>query len=292
MRAHLPGAIGGIVLLFTALFLGSGVVSSQAPPAQTAGSRGPDEHPALRALRWRGIGPANPGGRVTVVSGIPGKPEVFYVAGAAGGIFKTTNGGDNWSESNSGIASKFTLSVWIDPLDAHNLYAGTSTSGVYRSTDGGATWTQLGGASPASSITSLAVEPGGNVVHAGASGGVWSFQFQPNNPQIALVAPAEGAKIVNGASLLTTISEFILDCATTGSSGSGRGHWRIDVDGALDATGCSASEMRLTKTYANGAHRITVSLRNPDDTELSPAASSSANVTITTAPSRRRSGRK
>lgn len=219
-------------------------------------------------------------------------PSNIFVATDGGGIFKTTNAGDNWGESNSGIASKFTLSVWIDPLDAHNLYAGTSTSGVYRSTDGGATWTQLGGVSPASSITSLAIEPGGNVVHAGASGGVWSFQFQPNNPQIALVAPAEGAKIVNGASLLTTISEFILDCATTGSSGSGRGHWRIDVDGALDATGCSASEMRLTKTYANGAHRITVSLRNPDDTELSPAATSSANVTITTAPSRRRSGRK
>jgi len=194
--------------------------------------------------------------------------------------------------SASGIASKFTLSVWIDPLDAHNLYAGTTSSGVFRSTDGGASWTLLGSASPASLINAIAVEPGGNVVHAASGGGVWSYQFRAFESRIALVAPADGATIVNGASLSTTISDFTLDCATTGTSGSGRGHWRIDVDGALDATGCSASEMRLTKTYTTGAHRITVSLRNPDDTELSPPATSSANVTIATPPPRRRSGRK
>ena len=69
--------------------------SLASPGAQSAGQPGggPPEHPALRSLRWRSIGPANPGGRVTVVAGLPGKPETFYVAGAAGGIFKTTNGG-------------------------------------------------------------------------------------------------------------------------------------------------------------------------------------------------------
>ena len=55
------------------------------------------ENAALRSLRWRGIGPANPGGRIAVVAGIPGKPETFYVAGAAGGIIKTTNGGTTWT---------------------------------------------------------------------------------------------------------------------------------------------------------------------------------------------------
>ena len=154
MRAHLPRATGGIVALFTALFLGSLVVSSQAPPAQTAGSRGPAEHPALRALRWRGIGPANPGGRVTVVSGIPGKPELFYVAGAAGGIFKTTNGGVTFAPifDDQPVASIGAIEI---PASNENiLWVGTgegdprnSTSfgnGVYRSTDAGRTWAYLG----------------------------------------------------------------------------------------------------------------------------------------------------
>src|SRR5579862_2973906 len=38
------------------------------------------ENAALKNLHWRSIGPANPGGRITVVTGIPGKPDVFYVA--------------------------------------------------------------------------------------------------------------------------------------------------------------------------------------------------------------------
>ena len=168
MRAHLPRAIDGIVLLFTALFLGSGVVSSQAPPAQTGGSPGPAEHPALRALRWRGIGPANPGGRVTVVSGIPGKPEVFYVAGAAGGIFKTTNGGVTFAPifDDQPVASIGAIEI---PASNENiLWVGTgegdprnSTSfgnGVYRSTDAGRTWAYLG-LEDTERIKRIAVDP-------------------------------------------------------------------------------------------------------------------------------------
>ncbi|PYV14699.1 MAG: hypothetical protein DMG07_11420 [Acidobacteria bacterium] len=44
-------------------------------------------------LKWRSIGPANMGGRVTDIAGLPGDPYTFYVGGADGGIFKTTNGG-------------------------------------------------------------------------------------------------------------------------------------------------------------------------------------------------------
>ena len=61
--------------------------------SQNAGAAQSTDVSALRALRWRGIGPANPGGRVTVIAGLPGVPEIFYVAGADGGIIKTENGG-------------------------------------------------------------------------------------------------------------------------------------------------------------------------------------------------------
>jgi hypothetical protein len=52
-----------------------------------------NESAPLANLRWRSIGPANPGGCVTDIIGVPGDPKTFYVAGAVGGIFKTTNGG-------------------------------------------------------------------------------------------------------------------------------------------------------------------------------------------------------
>jgi hypothetical protein len=47
----------------------------------------------LKALRWRSVGPANNAGRVSVVAGVPGNRDVYYVAGANGGIIKTVIGG-------------------------------------------------------------------------------------------------------------------------------------------------------------------------------------------------------
>ena len=47
----------------------------------------------LAGFRWRNIGPANMGGRVSSVAGIPSPSRTFFVAAAAGGIWKTTNAG-------------------------------------------------------------------------------------------------------------------------------------------------------------------------------------------------------
>lgn len=209
----------------------------------------------------------------------PTQPATLYVATNGGGVFKSTNGGENWSEANSGLPSKLTLSLALSKDDPRTLYTGTSGSGVFQSTDAGGTWTQLGGTSPASSLVALAVEPGGNVIHAGAAGGVWSYQFRAFQPTIRITSPAEGASIVNRASIAASIVDFTLDCSTSGASGQGRGHWRIDVDGILDSTGCS-SALPLAKSYTHGVHRVTISLRNPDDTSLSPSVESTVNVTI------------
>lgn len=56
-------------------------------------AQGDTQHQVLNALEWREIGPANMGGRVTGVAGIPGNPNIFYVGGADGGVFRTTNAG-------------------------------------------------------------------------------------------------------------------------------------------------------------------------------------------------------
>ena len=57
----------------------------------------PAQIAALKNLVWRSIGPANMGGRVTAVHGVPGNRAVFYIAGADGGIWKTTNAGTTFS---------------------------------------------------------------------------------------------------------------------------------------------------------------------------------------------------
>ena len=109
---------------------------------------------ALKSMEWRAIGPANMGGRVTDIDGIPGDPSTFYVSGADGGIFKTTNGGVNFTPIFEGQRAYSIGALTIAPSDHNVLWVGTGEGdprnsvgygwGVYRSVDAGKNWTHLG----------------------------------------------------------------------------------------------------------------------------------------------------
>ena len=68
---------------------------SPSPTPAASPSPGPtkqDSKPTIEAsferLEWRSIGPANMGGRTADVEGVPGDPNVVYVATASGGLWK------------------------------------------------------------------------------------------------------------------------------------------------------------------------------------------------------------
>jgi photosystem II stability/assembly factor-like uncharacterized protein len=108
----------------------------------------------LAGLRWRSVGPAMFAGRVDDVAGVPGNPDILYVAGSTAGLFKSTNGGVTFtSVFNDGN----TLSVGAVALAPDNpdvVYIGTgegfprnSTSvgdGIYKTIDGGRAWKHIG----------------------------------------------------------------------------------------------------------------------------------------------------
>ena len=47
----------------------------------------------LQNLRFRNLGPAVAGGRVTTVAGVPDDPHIYYVGTAAGGVYKSDDSG-------------------------------------------------------------------------------------------------------------------------------------------------------------------------------------------------------
>src|SRR5215831_6871572 len=49
-------------------------------------------------LRFRNLGPAVSGGRVTAVAGVPDDPRTYYVGTAAGGVYKSEDGGQTWRQ--------------------------------------------------------------------------------------------------------------------------------------------------------------------------------------------------
>jgi photosystem II stability/assembly factor-like uncharacterized protein len=109
---------------------------------------------AIANLEWRPIGPANMGGRVSAIEGIPGDPLVFWVGGADGGVFKTVNGGTTFEEQFTDQPTYSVGALALAPSDHNVLWLGSGEgdprnsvsygNGVYRSTDGGETWTHLG----------------------------------------------------------------------------------------------------------------------------------------------------
>ncbi|MDQ6828687.1 MAG: glycosyl hydrolase, partial [Gemmatimonadota bacterium] len=96
------------------------------------------------------MGPANNAGRISVIVGIPGDAYTYYVAGANGGIIKTTNAGTTFKPifDKQDIASIGAIA--IAPSDPNVLYVGTGEEnprnnasigdGVYKSIDGGSHW--------------------------------------------------------------------------------------------------------------------------------------------------------
>src|SRR6266508_35695 len=108
----------------------------------------------LAGFRWRNIGPANMMGRVSSVTGIPSPSRTFFVAAAAGGIWKTTNAGTTFRPvfDNERCVSMGELA--IAPSDTTQVWAGTGEEdsrntiavgcGIFKSADGELTWKRVG----------------------------------------------------------------------------------------------------------------------------------------------------
>jgi photosystem II stability/assembly factor-like uncharacterized protein len=116
-------------------------------------SRGEDTPPGgpevFKRLAFRNIGPAA-GGRVCRAAGVPGDPLTWYAASAAGGIWKSVDGGLSWKPISDDMTTSTIGCLAIAPSDPNVIYAGSGEAnirgnvevgnGIYRSTDAGRTW--------------------------------------------------------------------------------------------------------------------------------------------------------
>ncbi|MCZ8353317.1 MAG: glycosyl hydrolase [Cyclobacteriaceae bacterium] len=104
-------------------------------------------------MEWRNIGPYR-GGRSAAVTGVPGKPTLFYMGSTGGGVWRTTDGGGTWENISDGFFGGSIGSVAVSTWDNNVLYVGTGEvtvrgnvsfgDGMYKSVDAGKTWTHIG----------------------------------------------------------------------------------------------------------------------------------------------------
>lgn len=138
----------------------------------------------LENLKFRNLGPAVGGGRVTSVVGIPGKPNVYYAGAAGGGVFMTQDGGLSWKaifekESTASIgaialAPSNPSLVWVGTGEKNPRNDVITGKGIFFSPDGGATWKNMG-LRDAGQISNIAIDPlDPNTVFVGVLGHVWA----------------------------------------------------------------------------------------------------------------------
>lgn len=148
--------------MLAAALSGSGALA--APPA-------PPEAPAkptdpLAALAFRSIGPSA-GGRATRVVGVPADPRTFYLATAASGVWKSSDGGLRWEPVFDDQPVASIGSIAVAASDPNVVYVGSgeanirgnvlSGNGIYKSLDGGRTWSHVW--KQAGQIGTMAVHP-------------------------------------------------------------------------------------------------------------------------------------
>ena len=110
--------------------------------------------PALyEGLEYRFVGPYR-GGRSAAVTGVPGKPLLYYMGTTGGGVWRTKDGGQSWSNISDGFFGGSIGAVTVSEWDNNVIYVGGGEKtirgnvshgyGMWKSDDAGKTWSSIG----------------------------------------------------------------------------------------------------------------------------------------------------
>ena len=136
---------------------------------------------ALPPSNWMPIGPfthTNTGswssgqGRVNVVYVDPNNTNTIYVGSPAGGIWKSTNSGANWTGLTDNLPQIGVSGIAVDYSNSNTIYIATGDKdggdtnfvGVFKSTDGGITWINTGTLSGVTRAGDLIIHPTNNQI--------------------------------------------------------------------------------------------------------------------------------
>src|SRR5438477_11243281 len=157
---------------------GPGVPTPTLTPAATRSPAPPGaiDEKLFQGMQWRQIGPFR-GGRALTIEGVRDEPNTWYFGAVAGGVWKTMDGGANWTPLFDKQDISSIGAIAVAPSDHNTVYVGTGEAairgnttygtGVYKSVDAGKNWKNIG--------LRDTRQIGALIVH-------------PNNPDIVLVA--------------------------------------------------------------------------------------------------------
>ncbi|MBI9042626.1 glycosyl hydrolase [Lutibacter sp.] len=106
-----------------------------------------------KSIQWRNIGPFR-GGRSAAVTGVSDKANLYYFGSTGGGVWKTTDAGNTWSNISDGFFGGSVGAIAVSESDNNVIYVGngevtvrgnvSSGDGMWKSVDAGKTWKHIG----------------------------------------------------------------------------------------------------------------------------------------------------
>jgi photosystem II stability/assembly factor-like uncharacterized protein len=122
------------------------------------------------AASWKKVGLQ--GCTVFCVAIDPGDRALIY-AGTTDGLYRTHDGGLSWQPWGRAIMGITVSALAVDPQNPHIIYAGTKYHGCWWSKDGGRTWLPANDGLSTSSVNSLIIRPGGDILYAATPDGLY-----------------------------------------------------------------------------------------------------------------------
>jgi photosystem II stability/assembly factor-like uncharacterized protein len=105
------------------------------------------------SLEFRNIGPFR-GGRSSTVTGVAGKPNLYYFGSSGGGVWRTKDGGQTWTNISDGYFGGSIGAVTVAESNPNIIYVGGGEKtvrgnvsygyGLFKSIDGGKSWDSIG----------------------------------------------------------------------------------------------------------------------------------------------------
>ncbi len=163
-----------------------------------------------------------------------GTDKTIFVGGFATGIYKSTDGGTNWSRINTGLPANATINeiravpTYHEVNGPKTVFATLSAAGagaIYKSTDGGSNWTNVTPSGFASStIDGLAIEQTCDInatcrVAAGNQDGKVVVSSNAGSTWGSAVQVATGSNLVSSLAYTPDTTDTVLFATTNGGDG-------------------------------------------------------------------------
>lgn len=141
------------LFLFLFILPFSGALAQKTKPATPVTTDNSDEV-LFKNVKYRMIGPFR-GGRSAAVAGSYKNRNTFYFGGTGGGVWKTSDGGSNWTNISDKYFGGSIGAVAVASSDETVIYVGEGENtmrgnvseglgGIWRSDDGGKSWKNVG----------------------------------------------------------------------------------------------------------------------------------------------------